>query len=293
MDSQIDPASLNLLFAELRSIQAAQYSDLAAVIVLLYDVLLNMSDEVEYIWHAKWSFPKTLYLVARYYGLLHLVIAFLRLAPDYQHLCRGYLWFTSISGPGVFTAVVDMILVLRMCAFYDGSKRVLIFMSVMMTCEICMSFAMEIYASIKSDIPNPPAIPSISWTGCLAYPTRVITLIAWIPVMIVGFVCAIMTLYKYITLTNAYGYRGRRLSPLLHSFAWDGTLYFFLLFAAIMVAALMNLEIRNELARVGLTWIIAMYSIAFPAVVVLLYDILFNMGDEVEYIWQCQFIQNS
>ncbi|KAJ3551792.1 hypothetical protein NM688_g4508 [Phlebia brevispora] len=280
MDAQVEQA-LELLYADLRSIQSAQYSDLVAVVVLVYDVLLNMSDEVQYMWRAKWSFPKVLYLIARYYGPLHLTVAFVfdtrtGLSASLSWIFVVYIDVSMVaatfsgltthvfssSGPGIFTTVVDIILILRMRALYDGSKKVLIFMSVMMACEICASFATEIYVSIKSVIVYPPAIPGVVWTGCLNYNSQMITLIAWIPVMIVGFVCVVMTLYKYFTVTRMQGFRSQRLSPLLHSFAWDGTLYFFLLFAAVMVASFMILEIHNELARVGLTWIMVMYSLA-------------------------------
>jgi len=48
------------------------YSNAAALTLLVYDIFLTMGKEVTYIWGARWSIPKALYLFGRYYGVCYL-----------------------------------------------------------------------------------------------------------------------------------------------------------------------------------------------------------------------------
>ncbi|KAJ7468960.1 hypothetical protein B0H11DRAFT_1920742 [Mycena galericulata] len=52
--------------------QSSHFLHSAALTVLAYDILLTMDSEVTYIWGARWSIPKALYLFGRYYGVLYL-----------------------------------------------------------------------------------------------------------------------------------------------------------------------------------------------------------------------------
>ncbi|KAF5331394.1 hypothetical protein D9611_011828 [Ephemerocybe angulata] len=45
------------------------YSKAAVLTLLICDILHNLADEVKYIWRSKWTFVKTMYLLARYYGV--------------------------------------------------------------------------------------------------------------------------------------------------------------------------------------------------------------------------------
>ncbi|KAL6304074.1 hypothetical protein BKA93DRAFT_307468 [Sparassis latifolia] len=62
-------APLETLFA----LQRTYYSSVAALAWLIFDIVITLDQEVEFIWKARWTFPKCLYLVTRYYGLFNLV----------------------------------------------------------------------------------------------------------------------------------------------------------------------------------------------------------------------------
>uniref|UniRef100_A0A0W0ETA0 DUF6533 domain-containing protein n=1 Tax=Moniliophthora roreri TaxID=221103 RepID=A0A0W0ETA0_MONRR len=49
-----------------RNVQALRYISAAGLVMLLYDHLLCFDDEVALIWKARWTIPKTLYLLLRY-----------------------------------------------------------------------------------------------------------------------------------------------------------------------------------------------------------------------------------
>ncbi|THH02365.1 hypothetical protein EW026_g485 [Hermanssonia centrifuga] len=50
----------------LRETQAVSYSEVSAVTLLTWDILITMSDEVELIWNKHWTPAKGMYLAARY-----------------------------------------------------------------------------------------------------------------------------------------------------------------------------------------------------------------------------------
>ncbi|KAF8726557.1 hypothetical protein AX14_007711 [Amanita brunnescens Koide BX004] len=52
----------------LRLVWTANYAVVAACSLLVYDIILTSGREITYIWRAKWSFPKIVYLILRYYG---------------------------------------------------------------------------------------------------------------------------------------------------------------------------------------------------------------------------------
>ncbi|EJU02734.1 hypothetical protein DACRYDRAFT_21718, partial [Dacryopinax primogenitus] len=41
----------------------------AATALFVYDILISFADEVEYVWKSKWSSPKVLYFIVRYFGV--------------------------------------------------------------------------------------------------------------------------------------------------------------------------------------------------------------------------------
>ncbi|KAH7919999.1 hypothetical protein BV22DRAFT_1133428 [Leucogyrophana mollusca] len=83
--------------------------------VLVYDYLLTIGQEVEYIWQRPMSPMSFLYYVVRYLGLfVGIVVA----------LCTGFYTFGNV-GFYVITWVSAMIMVLRVFAMYNQSKIIL------------------------------------------------------------------------------------------------------------------------------------------------------------------------
>ncbi|KAL6301064.1 hypothetical protein BKA93DRAFT_492899 [Sparassis latifolia] len=67
-------AELQVLYSTLQGLQVAGLSSVAALTWLTFDILMTFGQEVDYIWKAKWTYPKCLYITARYYGLVNLII---------------------------------------------------------------------------------------------------------------------------------------------------------------------------------------------------------------------------
>ncbi|KAF9552736.1 hypothetical protein CPC08DRAFT_260553 [Agrocybe pediades] len=69
MTSQIEA-----LISAITLLQKQNCSLIASTTVLAYDIFSTFPEEVQFIWKAKWSFPKILYILARYYGLFYLSV---------------------------------------------------------------------------------------------------------------------------------------------------------------------------------------------------------------------------
>ncbi|KIJ35734.1 hypothetical protein M422DRAFT_51352 [Sphaerobolus stellatus SS14] len=79
MSMSSDPAitailqqAIDQVIGPLTQLRATNYATAAVFTILLYDILLTLSREVEYIWKwvTSWTLPKTLYIIARYGGVV-------------------------------------------------------------------------------------------------------------------------------------------------------------------------------------------------------------------------------
>ncbi|KAH7909399.1 hypothetical protein BJ138DRAFT_1155389 [Hygrophoropsis aurantiaca] len=61
-------SALEALIIALSGRQAANYIIMASGAVVIYDQILNFSQEVDLVWNRRWSIVTLLYFVARYCG---------------------------------------------------------------------------------------------------------------------------------------------------------------------------------------------------------------------------------
>ncbi|KAL7277612.1 hypothetical protein ACG7TL_008539 [Trametes sanguinea] len=245
-DSAAAAAELEALFTVLHDTQVVTYSTVGALTWLLYDTLINLYAEITYIWLARWSLPKVLYIVARYYSIMHLaavlafdvqvglsrvsfVVAVLTVMVSiYPESCRAWLWIYSLAGLVVFTTIVNIILVLRLHAIYERDRRVLIFLSIVMTCQFTIEMTMTIWGA-RAKIVDPPIFP---WPGCLADGLRLRTLGACLVHLTLpgSVLCLCMTVRKFfqVAVINWDQLKVHGVSPLFRTFVRDGALFFFL-----------------------------------------------------------------
>ncbi|TFK89334.1 hypothetical protein K466DRAFT_597871 [Polyporus arcularius HHB13444] len=58
----------------IRDIHVANLCNVAAAAWLAYDICITFPQEVSLVWRAKWSIPKVLYFLVRYYTLISLLM---------------------------------------------------------------------------------------------------------------------------------------------------------------------------------------------------------------------------
>ncbi|KAH7881573.1 uncharacterized protein C8R40DRAFT_52862 [Lentinula edodes] len=108
-----------------------RYANLAGCTLLLYDYLLTLDDEIEFIWRKSWSIGKVLFIISRYYSLIVTIAV------------NNYAFFGGLSGSvsfqfshwqgwsGLITCmIVETILQMRLYALYFLDKRILSLMIV-------------------------------------------------------------------------------------------------------------------------------------------------------------------
>ncbi|KAG1774432.1 hypothetical protein EV702DRAFT_523485 [Suillus placidus] len=106
------------------------YWTVAAGIVVVYDWVLTLGQEIELIWRQRWSLMTVLYLVIRYIGLPYSVVNVLENMPlvsltDAVSNITNY----AINGTNVVVAaMLGVIMIARLHAMYQRSRIMLIFL---------------------------------------------------------------------------------------------------------------------------------------------------------------------
>ncbi|KAG1809986.1 uncharacterized protein HD556DRAFT_19063 [Suillus plorans] len=123
------------------------YWTVAAGIVVVYDWVLTLGEEIELIWAQRWSLMTMLYLIIRYIGIPYCVFDVLQIMPlvsltdevstpqsSHSHpmnifICRGIIIYCAINGTSVVvTVMLGVIMIARLHAMYQRSRKMLIFL---------------------------------------------------------------------------------------------------------------------------------------------------------------------
>ncbi|CAK5270988.1 unnamed protein product [Mycena citricolor] len=113
----------------LSNVQVVFYVNAGFLTLLVYDILLKLSDEYLYIWKSRWTVVKVIYFWSRYSMLLPPIIStfnsFNHLAP-----CDSISRFTTTFG-GFSIGLTEVVLMVRTYTLYERSRRLLAFFSLM------------------------------------------------------------------------------------------------------------------------------------------------------------------
>ncbi|KZT20881.1 hypothetical protein NEOLEDRAFT_1140217 [Neolentinus lepideus HHB14362 ss-1] len=117
--------------ALVREIQQTRYAELASSIIVIYDHLITLDQEIELIWKSHWTIGKVLFLINRYYALASVIcnncILFSTHLSDSVSFCLRLFQWQACTGLLVST-IAEIILLLRLYALYQLNRRVLFFM---------------------------------------------------------------------------------------------------------------------------------------------------------------------
>ncbi|KAF5328107.1 hypothetical protein D9619_013636 [Psilocybe cf. subviscida] len=256
------------LISTIELFKKQNYSLVASMTFLVYDILSTFPDEVQYIWsREKWSLTKVLYILIRYYGIVYLSIEiYINLRYNVPlHVCKGYFWYWNLFGGIMFTTVANMIFSLRTYALYGNNKRVLVFLL-----GLCFGgLALEFYASFLSARDSaqtaflPP--PGVPLTGCLTLgPPLRTTLYAWVPDLVINSSFFVASLIRLATWSDDHGLLvSRNRGPgvaILKIFLRDGVLFYLLTMAVVVVNTATSLTDNGRWNVLTFTWKIVAYS---------------------------------
>lgn len=119
-----DPGLWHVIHAN----RTGSYFMVAASVGVVYDSALSFAQEVELIWRQRWSLMTVLYLSLRYIGIVYAVINILISLPTFPTtdtgcciMCFALCWINV-----VVPAILGVIMIARLHAMYQGSRKVLI-----------------------------------------------------------------------------------------------------------------------------------------------------------------------
>ncbi|KAG2104659.1 uncharacterized protein F5147DRAFT_261652 [Suillus discolor] len=106
------------------------YFEVAACVMVVYDWVLTLRQEIELIWRQCWSLMTVLYLIIRFIGIPFSFVFLLEYVPsvsltDTVSTIADY----AVSGTIVIvTAMLGVIMIARLHAMYQGSRTMLMFL---------------------------------------------------------------------------------------------------------------------------------------------------------------------
>ncbi|KLO15028.1 hypothetical protein SCHPADRAFT_282963 [Schizopora paradoxa] len=189
--------SIAVLASELTDTIAVKYFYLSNAVILYYDTLLNLREDVKYIWMSRWSLGKCLYILSRYLAFVDLTLLLVytfdsRLRPSQcLPLYKASAWF-QVAG----VIFAELILIVRTYAIYQRSRPMLCYLIALhlgLTLPslniINRSFAFISYGPSPAPtiIPCVPTIGDVRWWipfMCIAiFDLNIVTLTLWKAVM--------------------------------------------------------------------------------------------------------------
>ncbi|TFK31297.1 hypothetical protein BDQ12DRAFT_162314 [Crucibulum laeve] len=175
----------------MKSVEVLKISQIAAVMLTVYDHMITLDWEVEYIWKRRWSISKTLFILVRYAGELVLVlqaIFFVSGGPSVQVSQMGF-YFTPL-GTTFCICICQIILIMRLYALYGQSKRLLMLLTALFLMEFAGMMYWNILSYVNVELTLEPfpgvhiCIPSgvpklfpLYWAYAIAFETIVFSLI--------------------------------------------------------------------------------------------------------------------
>lgn len=242
----------------------------ASSAMFLYEILITMDQEVEYVWTGKWTLPKVLYLLSRYGGLaFNFFVAIVTQTDHNNAFCDvfnplQYFLFVFISSTS------DLLLLLRVSALYSGSGSTLgvrdrvvrSFLFAFFVVILVTDIGLFIWDFTEADPGSlPPAGDNFGCLGRSGAPFFVYC-IAVIFVLTLNVLMFTLTMIKL--LPNWRRLHLMTMASLQEVVIRDGTIYFALVVAstAILTTMIFALDGRAGIETAALPWCSVVIPIA-------------------------------
>jgi len=206
---------------------ASNYASVAFVTIALYDYLLTLGEEVEFVWQQKMSFGNVLFILNRYMPMIDLVI-YLSLQED--ELCLAFIRLNTWMRLFCYV-VINMLLLLRTWALWGMSKTILICLSILMAVCVVAASGPSLYISFA--VIEVPSLGSIQ-TCLYAIPRAEIVYIYCVSLIVFDSAVMILTLIKAVPARQSNG-----LTPLITQLLKDGIQYFIIIFLTAILIIIM------------------------------------------------------
>lgn len=247
-------AALKELFDTLANLRATKYSYVAAMTIMLFDIILTLEQEVTRVWNTKRSLGKYLFLANRYIPpILFSFDLYYQLTPNPSvAFCKHAFFPPSVLGI-LSLGTVEFILVLRTHALYRNNflLAILTFLCIAAVATMITTTAYMLRNLIRF-IPT-STLPTL--VGCVPECTaplcrRLLTAF-WIPFFVCETLIFVLTAWKLHRSIGDIGFDTKYRSKLAVIIFRDGFIFYILI---------MGISIANLLI-----WILAPVSLAYVA----------------------------
>jgi len=213
-----------VILSQLRDTLVVKHFAFLSAVIMVYDYMLTLPDEIRLIWPWEWKAGKILYIVTRYLAISD-QIGFLLFwfnrdftADQCRLVFTASCWF-------LFTGIViaQWIICMRTYAVWGQSKLILgVLVTLCLGTEITSVIIMNDF--IKGLIWAPSPFPTI--TSCYVITTVNKLDVDYAMIMVVEFAVLVLTFWKGVS-----QWKLRKNSPLITVLYRDGVIFFFCLFA--------------------------------------------------------------
>ncbi|KAJ3481661.1 hypothetical protein NLI96_g7506 [Meripilus lineatus] len=250
------------------------YADIVAVAIFVWDYLLTIHLEVDYMWPAKWSLVKVLFMLTRYSPIVDLPLAlFLDTRPRIPVEACHILFLVRFWSATMGISIAWILLALRTWAIWGRGKRLgcalvvvyigcsaptLVFEKILLDSTTCTLFSPPPHDSVDvAGTVVPKNEHETMSFGCMStrpYPTQIVI---WGLVMVTIF----ETFVIILTLVNGFrkgSFREERIErvggrrSVVVVLYRDGFLYFIYLFCITLVNIIMTAAIPGTRGPVNL-----------------------------------------
>ncbi|RPD65624.1 hypothetical protein L226DRAFT_237198 [Lentinus tigrinus ALCF2SS1-7] len=232
-------------------------SDLAcaATAFLVWDMLIHLDEEVEYIWRGPHSWVKWAYVFIRHVPYLvqcSILVGLVAMAAKghvYEMVqCKAWIAY-QLGANEVLTVVVEIILIVRIYAMYNRNWIVTTAVYVLFVAEIvamCTILALT--------------VPKFEFTRqCLITSTPNLFLSYWTISLAFETVLFLLTLYKFFSVLEITQFHRQ---PIMVTLVRDGTWAYAIIFAIMLLNTLMYELEKNTLAGICYFWELSVMSYA-------------------------------
>lgn len=160
--------------------RVSSYSVVASVTAVAYDWVLTSGQEFELLWRRRWSLMTVLYFCVRFIGILYSVLNIASSIPslsltdmDCANIFSTQLWMSF-----VVNAMLSVIMITRLYAMYQRSRKMLIFIVITF---VAVTIACGVIAAVGSSYLIWEELVIAGTHQCFRRgEVRVLTTIAWV-----------------------------------------------------------------------------------------------------------------
>ncbi|KAK0473745.1 hypothetical protein IW261DRAFT_1503180 [Armillaria novae-zelandiae] len=218
-----------LIAASLRDVRSTRCAALASGVIVLFDHLITLNDEIELIWRSPWSMGKILFIINRYYTLSSVIFNCYGLFTTSlsDSFCHRFFQWQGWTGL-IACMIAEVVLQMRLYALYLLNKKVLALMvTSFIICSACAAVIMGIVLSSIS-----PALSILPGTSICA-PSNIPDYFYafWIPTIVFESLLCGLALFRGFQTFRSDGLlfsSGRQLVSILIR---DSVFYFVVMFA--------------------------------------------------------------